>query len=268
MTDFIQRAKLPSSFHDLRLFAKSEEQVSYWENQLSLRFGTYGPLSKEYQSAERCLIDAHMKAENWGEAFLLARKWEKSHAGETTWQRAENSLILATSLFKLDKVIECKELLGMLIFSTKKPIFGWWTLYYHICYLTLLSDMIEKYGKTKDEYVEALTIRHANLLGAKQNFGSEITFTMEMRLLLALSEERMSDEVSALEGYKSVYDHLKRRDLFPDNATKIGLLCRIYRMQKHLKLEEEARESHMWIKSLLEGDASLTAPTERYLDES
>lgn len=264
MTDLIRRAILPGS-EDLRFFAESEEQVSYWEHEVARRFGLFGPKSKAYQDAERNLIQAHVDAGNWNEALRLALDWEKRHFGQLTDDRAENFLALGSCFLGLHKLVEAREVLSSLLRSTEQPVFGQWTLYYHIRAVTLFADYLcAAEMKAMDEE----SMRYLAFLKSKQGLGDEITLTAEMRLLLALCQERRTDMDHALSNYRQVYHFCKRRDLFPSPACRIGLLARIYRMQKRKDLEDDSIETRMWIKHLLEQHPELEPSTRRYIDAS
>ena len=72
----------------------------------------------------------------------------------------------------------------------------------------------------------------------------------------------------ALSNYRQVYHFCKRRDLFPSPACRIGLLARIYRMQKRKDLEDDSIETRMWIRHLLKQHPELEPSTRRYIDAS
>jgi|GEM_PF-1507772 tetratricopeptide (TPR) repeat protein len=264
MTDLIWRVILPGS-EDLRLFAESEERVSYWEHEVARRFGLFGPKSAAYQNAERNLIQSHVDAGNWSEALRLALDWEKRHSGQLTDNRAENFLALGRCFLGLRKFVEAREVLSTLLRSTEQPIFGQWTLYYHIHAVTLFADYLHA-AETKA--LDEESMRYLAFLKSKQGLGDEITLTVEMRLLLALCQERRGDLDHALSNYRQVYQFFKQRELFPAPACRTGLLARIYRMQKRKNQEAASIETRMWIKNLLKEHPELEVPTRRYIDAS
>lgn len=264
MTDLIWRAVLPGS-EDLRLFAKSEERVSYWEREVARRFGLYGPKSAAYQSAEQNLIQSHVDACNWSDALRLAMDWEKRHYGQLTDDRAENFLALGRCFLGLHKLVEARDVISTLVRNTEQPIFGQWTLYYHIHSVSLFAD----YMYTANiQAIDEETMRYLAFLTSKQGLGDGITLTVEMRLLLALCQERRGDQDHALSNYRQVYQFFRQRDLFPAPVCRIGLLARIYRMQKRKSLETSSIETRMWIRNLLEQNPELEPSTRRYIDAS
>lgn len=228
MRDMLLRAALPGS-EDLRRFAKSEEEVAYWKQQVALRFGAHGPQSPLYQSAQRNLIQAESDAGNWDEALRLALEWERLHYRQLTDERAENFLVIADCYLARNKVIEAREVIVPMVRGTMQPIFGQWTEYYHVLFISRLADLMELRGqKATDE--EAL--RYQAFLESKQILGGQLTLTHACRLLLALCQEKQQDDVHALANYKVVYRFLMERNLLSPPEVEAGLCARIYRLQK------------------------------------
>lgn len=264
MKDLIWRVVLPGT-ESLRFFARSEERISYWRGELARRFGQYGPESPSYQRAECNLIHALADGEHWEEALKLSLAWERRHDKSLTDERAQNALILCASFLGLGKIFEARGVTTGLYQATEGPVFGKWTLFYHLLTITLFADFLAKSG-TKKEDEESM--RYLAFLKAKQGLGKSVTLTVELRNLLALCQEERGDLDHALANYQEGYRHFQERDLFPDAACRIGLLARIYRMQKRKQLEEEALETRMWIRNLEKQHPELAAATDRYLAQS